>query len=182
MFRSAPLLACAGLALLATPALAEPARNLGITVAPLGAYVLQAGGAEARSTVGYSAGLGWAYRKPRAVLEVGGHLASSRHLTEVTPVSVRVVPLGDTRVRPFLGMGASLLVPHSRPQPATPDALGSRVLQVGFEFCGGVGLELGDNLFLSAEARYQNFSARGSPFSGERQSLRSTFLGLGLHL
>ncbi|MFB1482790.1 hypothetical protein [Corallococcus sp. RDP092CA] len=181
MFRSARLLACAGLALLAAPALAEPARNLGITVAPLGAYVLQ-GNAEAEHTVGYSAGLGWAYRKPGAVLEVGGHLASSRHLTEVTPMSVRVVPLGDTRVRPFLGVGASLLVPHSRPRPSAPDALGSRVLQVGFELCGGVGLELGDNLFLTAEARYQNFAARGDPFSGQRQSLRSTFLGLGLHL
>ncbi|RKG78764.1 hypothetical protein D7W82_31810 [Corallococcus sp. CA049B] len=181
MFRSALSLACAGLALLATPALAEPARNLGITVAPLGAYVLQ-GDAEGAPTVGYSAGLGWAYRKPGAVLEVGGHLASSRHLTEVTPMSVRVVPLGDTRVRPFLGVGASMLVPHSRPQSVAPDTLGSRVLQLGFELCGGVGVELGENLFLSAEARYQNFSARGSPFSGERQSLRSTFLGLGMHL
>ncbi|RKH52279.1 hypothetical protein, partial [Corallococcus aberystwythensis] len=177
MFRSALPLACIGLVLLSAPALAEPARNLGITVAPLGAYVLQ-GSEEVGRTVGYSAGLGWAYRKPGAVLEVGGHLASSRHLTEVTPMAVRVVPLGDTRVRPFLGVGASLLVPHSRPQPA-PDALGSRVLQVGFELCGGVGLELGENLFLSAEARYQNFSARGNPFSGERQHLRSTFLGLG---
>ncbi|NOK22696.1 hypothetical protein HMI50_37370, partial [Corallococcus carmarthensis] len=83
---------------------------------------------------------------------------------------------------PFLGLGASLLVPHSRPQPVAPDALGSRVLQVGFELCGGVGLELGENLFLSAEARYQNFSARGNPFSGERQNLRSTFLGLGMRL
>ncbi|MBN8228883.1 hypothetical protein JYK02_15345 [Corallococcus macrosporus] len=179
MFRSAPLLVCAGLVLLTTPALAEPARNLGITVAPLGAYVLKG---DAERTVGYSAGLGWAYRKPGAVLEVGGHLASSRQLTEVTPMSVRVVPLGDTRVRPFLGVGASLLVPHSRPQPVGPDALGSRVLQVGFELCGGVGLELGENLFLSAEARYQNFSASQNPFAGQRQHLRSTFLGLGMHL
>ncbi|MGE6760953.1 hypothetical protein ACQKGO_23235 [Corallococcus interemptor] len=181
MFRSALPLACAGLALVATPALAEPANNLGITVAPLGAYVLQ-GRTEAERTVGYSAGLGWAYRKPEAVLEVGGHLASSRHLTEVTPMSVRVVPLGDTRVRPFLGVGASLLVPHSRPRPTALDTLGSRVLQVGVELSGGVGVELGQNLFLSAEARYQNFSARGSPFSSERQSLRSTFLGLGMRL
>ncbi|NOK22780.1 hypothetical protein HMI50_37800, partial [Corallococcus carmarthensis] len=68
MFRSALPLACTGLALLAAPALAEPARDLGITVAPLGAYVLQ-GDAEVGRTVGYSAGLGWAYRKPGAVLE-----------------------------------------------------------------------------------------------------------------
>ncbi|MCY1031099.1 hypothetical protein OV207_06495 [Corallococcus sp. BB11-1] len=180
MSRSAPLLACCAAVLFAAPAPAEPPRSLGITVAPLGAYVLK--GEEVGRTMGYSAGLGWAYRKAGAVLEVGGHLASSRHLTEVTPMSVRYVPLGDTRVRPFLGMGASLLVPHARPQPAAPDALGSRVLQVGLEFSGGVGLELGQDLFLSAEARYQNFAADGDPFSGDRQTLTSLFLGMGMRL
>lgn len=181
MSRSLLCLAGCGLLLVAAPALAEPARSLGVTVAPLGAYMLQRGDGVGRS-VGYSAGLGWAYRKAGAVLEVGGHLASSRHLTEVTPMSVRMVPLGDTRVRPFLGVGASLLVPHSRPLPAAPDALGSRVLQVGFELCGGVGVELSRDFFLSAEARYQNFSARANPFSSDRQHLRSTFLGMGMRL
>lgn len=180
MFRSALPLACCGLALFAAPALAESPRSLGVTVAPLGAYVLK--GAEVGRSVGYTAGLGWAYRKTGAVLEVGGHLASGRHLTEVTPMAVRFVPLGDTRVRPFLGLGASLLVPHARPQPAAPDALGSRVLQVGVEFSGGVGVEVGRGFFLSGEARYQNFSAGGDPFSGDRQSLTSVFLGLGMRL
>jgi hypothetical protein len=180
MHRSAPLLACCAALLCASPARAAPSRDLGITVAPLGAYVLQGDSLE-RST-GYSAGLGWAYRKAGAVLEVGGHLASSRHLTEVTPMSVRVVPLGDTRVRPFLGVGASLLVPHSRPRPAAPVALGGRVLQVGVELAGGVGVELGRDLFLTAEARYQNFAARGDPFTSDRQRLTSTFLGLGMRL
>ena len=34
----------------------------------------------------------------------------------------------------------------------------------------------------SAEARYQNFSAGGDPFSGERESMTSGYLGLGFRL
>jgi hypothetical protein len=180
MVRSVLALVCVGAALVAAPARAEPARSLGVTVAPLGAYVLE--GRSVERTVGYSVGLGWAYRRAGEVVEVGGHLASGRFLTAVTPVAVRVVPLGDTRVRPFLGVGASLLMPHARPQPAAPDALGSRVLQVGVELSGGVDVELGHGFFVAGEVRYQNFSARGDPFTGDRQTLTSTYLGLGLHL
>jgi hypothetical protein len=163
MVRSVLSRVCLGAALVAAPVHAEPARSVGITVAPLGAYVLE--GRSVERTVGYSAGLGWAYRRADAVVEVGGHLASGRHFTSVTPMSVRVVPLGGTRVRPYLSMGASLLVPHSRPQPTAPDVLGSRVLQVGLELSGGVDVELGHGLFLAGEVRYQNFAAKGDPFT-----------------
>jgi hypothetical protein len=174
-----PLLLCWAWVLLALPARAEPYRSLGITVAPVGAFVLT--GTDLGRTSGYSAGLSWSYRKANAVLEVSGHVASSRLLTEATPMSVRLVPLGDTRVRPYLGLGASLLVAHQRPVSTLSEPV-SRVLQVGAELCGGVGVELGSNLFLSGEVRYQNFSAGGDPFSGARQALASAYLGVGIRL
>ena len=177
MRRSAVVLSC--LASLFAPVLGAraepPLRNLGVTVAPVGAYVLtDTDGARER---GYSASLAWGYRKDFAVMEVGGHVAASRRRTEATPMSIRVTLPGPRRVRPFLGAGASLLVAHAR-----QDVAASRALQVGAELCGGVGVELGHQLFLSAEARYQNFSAGGDPFSGERQALTSGYLGLGFRL
>ncbi|MFY1824674.1 hypothetical protein ACN47A_02050 [Myxococcus fulvus] len=175
MRRLRPLLACL-CGLLASRVWAQPpARSLGVTVFPVGAYVLSdtEGGREA----GYSAGLAWSYRREASFLEVGGHVASSRQLTEATPMSLRITPPGPRRVRPYLGLGLSLMVAHApREEGAT------RALQLGAELCGGFDVELGRGLFLSAEARYQNFSATGSPFAGARQALSSGFLGLGMHL
>ncbi|QSQ19771.1 hypothetical protein JY651_31365 [Pyxidicoccus parkwayensis] len=175
MRRLAVLLSCVA-GLVAPVARAEPPlRNLGVTVAPVGAYVMtNEAGAHER---GYTASLSWGYRKDFAVMEVGGHVATSRRRTEATPMSIRIAPPGPRRVRPYLGAGASLLVAHQK-----EDVAASRALQVGAELCGGVDLELGRQLFLSAEARYQNFSAGGDPFSGERQSLTSGYLGLGFRL
>ncbi|MFP2908064.1 hypothetical protein ACLESD_24040 [Pyxidicoccus sp. 3LFB2] len=175
MRRLAILLSC--LAGLSAPGVrAEPLlSNLGVTVAPVGAYLLK-DPAGARET-GYSASLAWGYRKDYSVMEVGGHVASSRRHTEATPMSIRITPSGPRRVRPFLGGGASLLMAHDK-----QDVAASRALQVGAELCGGVGVELGNQLFLSAEARYQNFSAGGDPFSGERESMTSGYLGLGFRL
>ncbi len=175
MRRLTVLLSC--LAGLSAPSVrAEPPlRNLGVTVAPVGGYVLK--DAQGAREAGYSAGLAWGYRKSASVVEVGGHVASSRRLTEATPMSIRIAPAGPRRVRPYLGGGASLLMAHDR-----QDVAASRALQVGAELCGGVGVELGSQLFLSAEARYQNFSAGGDPFSGERESLTSGYLGLGFRL
>lgn len=152
-----------------------PLRNLGVTVAPVGAYVLT--DTQGARETGYSAGLAWGYRKDSSVMEVGGHVASSRRHTEATPMSIRIAPAGPRRVRPYLGAGASLLMAHDK-----QDVAASRALQVGAELCGGVGVELGHKLFLSAEARYQNFSAGGDPFSGERESMTSGYLGLGFRL
>ncbi|MFP2930970.1 hypothetical protein ACLESO_38385 [Pyxidicoccus sp. 3LG] len=165
------------LSLLAAPvALAEPPlRNLGVTVAPVGAYVMT--DTEGARETGYSAGVAWGYRRDFSVMEVGGHVAASRRRTEATPMSIRITPSGARRVRPYVGAGASLLMAHDK-----EDAKASRALQVGAELCGGVGVELGHQLFLSAEARYQNFSAGGDPFSGERQALTSGYLGLGFRL
>jgi hypothetical protein len=175
MRRSAWLLP--SLLLLAAPgARAEPPlRNLGVTLSPVGAYLLT--GTDGERVSGYSAGLAWGYRKVASVLEVGGHVASSRRLTETTPMSIRITPPGARRVRPYLGAGASLLVSHVQ-----EDTEATRELQVGAELCGGVGVDLGRQLFLSAEARYQNFSADGDPFSGERKALTSGYLGLGFRL
>jgi len=175
MRRLALLLSClAGLS--APEVCAEPLfRNLSVTVAPVGGYFLTDPGG-ARET-GYSAGLAWGYRKGHSVMEVGGHVASSRRHTAATPMSIRVTPSGDRRVRPYLGGGASLLMAHDKQEVAA-----SRALQVGAELCGGVRVELGHQLFLSAEARYQNFSAGGDPFSGERESMTSGYLGLGFRL
>jgi hypothetical protein len=154
---------------------APPLRNLGITVAPMGAYVLR--DTDGTRESGYTASVAWGYRRELSGVEVGGHVASSRRRTEATPMSIRIAPAGPRRIRPYLGGGASLLMAHGK-----QDADGSRALQVGAEVCGGVGVELGGSLFLSAEARYQNFSADGDPFSGERQALTSGYLGLGFRL
>jgi hypothetical protein len=175
MRRLALLLTCLS-SLSAPVARAEPPlRNLGVTVAPVGAYRLTDtnGGRES----GYSASVAWGYRKEYSVVEVGGHVASSRRRTETTPMSIRIAPAGPRRVRPYVGGGASLLMAHEK-----QDVAASHALQVGAELCGGVGVELGHQLFLSAEARYQNFSADGDPFSGERQALTSGYLGLGFRL
>ncbi|HZI14718.1 MAG TPA: hypothetical protein VE153_30400 [Myxococcus sp.] len=175
MCRPVLLLSCL-LLLAAAEARAEPAlRNLGVTVSPVGAYLLT--GTDGERVSGYSAGVSWGYRKVASMVEVGGHVASSRRLTETTPMSIRIAPPGPRRVRPYLGAGASLLMTHVQ-----EDATAPRALQVGAEFCGGVGVELGRQLFLSAEARYQNFSADGDPFSGERKALTSGYLGLGFRL
>lgn len=175
MCRSAVLLSCLVL-LAASEGRAEPPlRNLGVTVSPVGAYLLT--GTDGERVSGYSAGVAWGYRRASSVVEVGGHVASSRRLTETTPMSIRIAPSGPRRVRPYLGAGASLMVSHIQGDTDTP-----RALQVGAELCGGVGVELGRQLFLSAEARYQNFSADGDPFSGERKALTSGYLGLGFRL
>lgn len=152
-----------------------PLHNLGVTVAPVGAYRLTH--TQGARETGYSAGLAWGYRKDFSVVEVGGHVASSRRHTAATPMSIRIAPAGPRRVRPYLGGGASLLMAHDK-----QDVAASRALQVGVELCGGVGVELGHPLFLSAEVRYQNFSAGGDPFSGEREAMTSGYLGLGFRL
>lgn len=152
-----------------------PSRSLGVTVFPVGAFVLT--DTEGGREVGYSAGLAWSYRRELSMLEVGGHVASNRRLTEATPMSLRITPPTARRVRPYLGLGVSLLVSHGREGEEPP-----RALQLGAELCGGMDVELGRRLFLSAQARYQNFSASGSPFSGRRQALSTAFLGLGMHL
>ncbi|WP_338869745.1 hypothetical protein [Myxococcus stipitatus] len=171
--RHRPLLLASLSALLASQAWAEPpTRSLGVTVFPVGAYVLK--DVEGRRGVGYSAGLAWSYRNEDSLLEVGGHVASNRQLTEATPMSLRLTPAGPRRVRPYLGLGLSLMVAH--------DDAEARTLQMGAELCGGVTVELSRKLFVSGELRYQNFSATGSPFSGQRQELSSAFLGLGVHL
>lgn len=176
VMRRLPLLLPCLCGLFAPLASAEPpSRSLGVTAFPVGAFVLK--DSDGRREVGYSAGLAWSYRREESFLEVGGHVASNRRLTEATPMSLRFTLPEAHRVRPYLGLGVSLLVSHGREGEEAP-----RVLQLGPELCGGMDVELGGRLFLSAQARYQNFSATGSPFSGRRQALSTAFLGVGMHL
>ncbi|WP_224365937.1 hypothetical protein [Hyalangium versicolor] len=153
-------------------------QSLGLTVAPVGAFMLT--GTPKGRLIGYAAEVGWVYRRADALAEVGGHVATSQLLTTATPLAVRFTPLRDSWVRPYLGLGASLLVPHV-PSAVRPVTSPSSLL-VGAEVSGGVGVELRQGFFLATEARYQSFSTGGDPLSGERQALGSAFVGLGLHL
>ncbi|MDY7229264.1 hypothetical protein [Hyalangium rubrum] len=162
--------------LMTSPAWAS-SQSLGVTVAPAGAFLLTR--ATEGHVAGYSAALGWSYRRADALVEVGGNITTSQVLTTATPMTVRFTPLRDAPFRPFLGLGASLLVPHVRAVSGLATHPG---LLVGAELSGGLGVELGGGFFFTSEARYQNFSAQGDPLSGERQEMLSAFLGLGLHL
>ncbi len=162
--------------LMASPAWAG-GQSLGLTVAPLGAFLLTR--SSKGRVVGYAAEVGWSYRRADALAEVGGHVASSQVLTTATPMVVRFTPCRDSTIRPYVGLGASLLVPHTRAMAHQPTSAG---VLVGAELSGGVGVELGRGFFLSTEARYQSFSTEGDPLSGERQALGSAFFGLGVHL
>ncbi|WP_224241823.1 hypothetical protein [Hyalangium gracile] len=163
--------------LVTSPAWAS-SQSLGFTVAPVGAFLLT--GTPKGRVAGYAAEVGWSYRHADALAEVGGHVASSQFLTTATPVAVRFTPLRDSTIRPFVGLGASLLVPHL--QSVAYQAMASSNMLVGAELSGGVGVELGQGFFLSTEARYQSFSTQGDPLSGERQELGSAFVGVGFRM
>ncbi|SEK31377.1 hypothetical protein SAMN05444354_101259 [Stigmatella aurantiaca] len=162
---------------LAGPAWAGRAHSLALTFSPVGGFLLtQAADGKA---AGYSMELGWSYRRDEALVEVGGHVASSRVLTTATPLSVRLTPFRESRLRPSLGLGASFLIPHVR---AVSRQEGHPGLLVGLELSGGLEFGLQESFFLCAEAYYQNFSAQPEPLSGERQGMSSVFLGMGVRL
>ncbi|EAU62865.1 hypothetical protein STIAU_2139 [Stigmatella aurantiaca DW4/3-1] len=161
----------------AGPAWAGSAQSLALTFSPVGGFLLtQAADGKAG---GYSMEVGWSYRRTQALVEVGGHVASSRLLTAATPVSVRLTPFREARLRPSLGLGASFLIPHVR---AVARQEGHPGLLVGLELSAGLELGLGEGWFLCSEAYYQNFSAEPEPLSGERQGMSSVFLGVGFRL
>ncbi|MDC0713971.1 hypothetical protein POL68_36230 [Stigmatella sp. ncwal1] len=162
---------------LAGPAWAGHAQSLSITFSPVGGFLLTQA-AEGKAA-GYSVEVGWSYRRTHALVEVGGHVASSWVLTTATPVSVRFTPLREARLRPSLGLGASFLIPHVR---AVSRQEGHPGLLVGLELSAGLELGLAEGWFLSSEAYYQNFSAQPEPLSGERQGMSSVFLGMGFRL
>jgi hypothetical protein len=162
---------------LAGPAWAGRAQGLSLTFSPVGGFLLTQA-AEGKAG-GYSMEVGWSYRRDMALVEVGGHVASSRVLTAATPLSVRFTPFREARLRPSLGLGASFLIPHVR---AVSRQEGHPGLLVGLEVSGGLEMGLRDDVFLCAEAYYQNFSAEPEPLSGERQGMSSVFLGMGFRL
>lgn len=151
-------------------------RSLGVTVSPVGAFAVTRM-AEGLSS-GMSASFDWDYRKQGVWASMGGHVASSHLFTEATPVRVRVgLPTGT--VRPWVGVGASMLFPWAD-GPGTPP--GAPALRLGGELSAGMQVTLSHALFVAAEGRYQNFSLDADPLASARQELASAYLGLGFQL
>ena len=161
---------------LATPARADAPRSLGLAVSPVGVWAATRVGAGL--TAGYSAGLEWDYRRDGDWASMGGHLASSAVFLEATPFRVRCGSLLEP-VRPFVGVGASFLLPWvNSSQPAPADAS----LRLGGEVSAGVEVAINRVVYLSGEGRYQNFSADADVFSVHRQEIVSCYLGVGFRL
>lgn len=159
---------------MAPAARAEVTRSLGVTVSPLGAFAVS----RMREGVvsGMSGGLDWDFQKDGVWISTGGHVASSVVFTEATPLRLRVGPtLG--RFHPFVGVGMSLLLSYESVASAVAPSL-----RIGGELSAGGAWALSEWLFLSAEARYQNFSLLGDPLSSRRQELVSAYGGVGFRL
>lgn len=176
MHRFALSLLLASLAM-APAAQAEGTRSLGVTVAPVGAFALGGG---ASSLTGYSATLGWSFSRPGEWFSLGGHLATSARFTEATPVTVRITALPGRRVRPFLGLGASLMIFH--PGAEAPWGRSGDELRVGPVAAAGLGADLGRSFFLELEGRYFNYPYADSFLSNRRVQVTSAYLGLGVRL
>lgn len=159
---------------------AEGTRSLGVTVSPVGAFAIGpsfAGHAAYGPSVGYTAGLSWAFQRPTDWAGLGGHVGSSALFTEATPVRVAVAPFPRAVVSPYVAVGLSLLVAH----PGTPAAMDAS-LRVGPEAAAGAGVSLSAATYLAAEGRLQSFSLGERPFSTERLTLATAFLGVGFRL
>ena len=178
----------------ASTAQAEDIRSLGVTVSPVGGYVAvfppspaplgrraltSAAAPPPVISNGYSAGVDWAFHNEHSWWFIGGHLSANALETEATVLSIRFCPLPDARVRPYLGAGASVLLPLSALAGASPDG---GMLRVGPEVSAGWDLLLTEGWFLSAQGRYQDFPLDDNPFSGMRQKLLSAYLGVGVAL
>lgn len=152
------------------------ARSLGVTVSPLGAFAVTR--MSEGVTSGMSGSFDWDYRKRGVWASMGGHVASSALFTEATPVRVRIgVP--DGAVRPWIGLGASMLFPWAE-GPGTPP--GAPSLRLGGELSAGLQVDVSRALFVAAEGRYQNFSLESDPAASARQELASAYLGVGFQL
>lgn len=162
---------------MASTAYAEDTRSLGVTFSPVGAYV-------ASNTVrgvasGYSASVGWEFYKPPASISVAGHVATSRILTDATPLCVRWTPRARERISPYIGVGPSFEVAHD----GLEEARGGRsLLRLGAEVSAGISADLSESVFGQLEARYQTFSVTPYVFSLSRQDLISGSLGIGFRL
>ena len=161
---------------LAAPARAENARSFGLAVSPVGVWAATRVGTGL--TAGYGAGLDWNYRREGDWASMGGHLASSAVFLEATPLRVRVGPVLEP-FRPFVGVGASFLLPWGDSSQG-PRADAS--LRLGGEVSAGVDVAINRVVYLSGEGRYQNFSASADPFYLHRQEIVSGYLGVGFRL
>ncbi|MHB8877998.1 MAG: hypothetical protein ACYC8T_30245 [Myxococcaceae bacterium] len=157
---------------------AEGNRSLGLTVSPVGVFAVGIGGSRGLST-GYSANLAWSFDRGHSPFSVGGHLASCLAFTEATPFSVRFTPTPTRRLQPYVGLGASLIVPHPG-----QDLLGTNQapIRLGGEFAAGLGLILTEELFLDAQARYQTFPFGGVAGQSRKLDVAAAYLCLGFRL
>lgn len=163
---------------MASTAAAEDTRSLGVTVSPVGAFVASN---TAHGVVGgYSAAVGWEFYKAPASISVAGHVATSTRFTDATPLSVRWTPRGTQTVRPYVGVGPSLVVAHDLDED--PAASTRALLRLGGEVAVGVSVDLWGAAFAQLEARYQSFSVTSYIFSANRQDLITGSLGIGVRL
>lgn len=151
-------------------------RRLNVSL-PVGAFAATAVQPNA-PIFGTALAVDWDFAHEGSLYSLGGHVAQSGVFTEATPLRLRVGPrLG--RVRPYLGLGASILLPLVRER-----ADSATTLRLGAEASAGADLALGPRLYLASEARLQSFSVdrEAGIFSSERQEVLSAYLGLGVRL
>lgn len=163
---------------MASTAQAEDTRSLGVTLSPVGAFV--ASNTAYGVAAGYSAAIGWEFYKAPASISVAGHVATSTILTDATPVSLRWTPRARTSVRPYVGVGPSLVVAHDLPDD--PQREERSLLRLGAEVSAGVAADLTESFFAQLEGRYQTFSVNRFIFSPQRQDLISASVGIGFRL
>ena len=88
---------------MAPTAQAEGNRSLGVTVSPVGAFVL---GTTARGVAkGYSANVGWTFNEADSLASLAGHVSASALYTAATPLSVQLTPMRRYWIHPYAGLG-----------------------------------------------------------------------------
>jgi opacity protein-like surface antigen len=160
----------------APTALAEGNRSLGLTFSPVGVFAVGAAGGVA---TGYSANLAWNFERGLSRFSMGGHLASSAMFTEATPFSARFTPVPDSRWRPYVGLGVSLVLAHSG-----QNALGesAALLRFGGEAMVGVDVAVSGPFFLDLNVRYQAFPFGSGRLPSRQLEIAAAHLGLGVKL
>ena len=156
-------------------AFAEGSRSLGVTVSPVGAFYILS--APPSASTGYSASVGWRMSPLGHGFALAGHATGSALFTEATPAAVRWTAFPEAPVRPFLGVGLSLLVAH----PGSPLTTAAP-LRFGAEVSAGVEIPLGRSVFALAQGQFQSFSHGPEPFAARRLAVTSAHVGIGLSL
>lgn len=160
----------------APTALAEGNRSLGLTFSPVGVFAV---GAATGVAAGYSANLAWSFERGQSHFSMGGHLASCALFTEATPLSARFTPVPESRWRPYVGLGVSLVLAHST-QNALQDS--AAPLRLGGEVMAGLDVSIGGPFFLDLNARYQAFPFGTGHLPARPLEVAAAYLGLGVRI